>query len=449
MIHKHQMPIDMLRNAGYEAYFVGGCTRDCLMGRPLSDVDITTNAMPEEIKQVFSHYRTLDIGIKHGTVTVILDGESYEITTYRYDGGYTDHRHPTVVRFGVELTEDLARRDFTMNAIAFDGRGSMVDPFGGREDIEKKVVRCVGDPILRFEEDSLRILRGLRFASVLGFAIDEQTAAAMREKKHLLVCVSAERVWQEFSKLILGKDAAEIIRQYSDVLEVILPELSQMRGFDQRNHHHIYDVLTHTIKALEATSSDLVLRLAVLLHDCGKPSTFSLDENGEGHFYGHARRSVELASERLLALRVDNQTKERVLRLIEHHDSPPETNEKQVVRRMRKMGQDYPLLVALRRADNRGQAEKYYREEMHEKCMDMYQTVLSQSEEDSGRRLNLNGKDLLSSGAVEGKNIGILLTSLLEDVLEGRVANEKEALLRFAKDNYPTGFGEKYENKTN
>lgn len=445
----HQKPVDMLHKAGYEAYFVGGCTRDCLMGRSLSDVDITTNAMPEEIKQVFREYKTLDIGIKHGTVTVMLENGSYEITTYRYDGGYTDHRHPSVVQFGVSLTEDLARRDFTMNAIAFDGKGDMVDPFGGREDIEKRVVRCVGEPVLRFEEDALRILRGLRFASVLGFSIDKQTAEAMREKKHLLVYVSAERVWQEFSRLIMGKDAAKIIGQYSDILEVILPELAEMRGFDQRNHHHIYDVLTHTMKALEAAPADLILRLSILFHDCGKPSTFSLDEWGEGHFYGHARRSVELADERLAALRADNQTRERVLRLIEHHDSPPESDEKQVVRRMRKLGDDYPLLVALRRADNRGQAPEYYREEFHEACMEFYKTLLSKSEEQSGRKLNLNGKDLLSDGALPGKNIGWLLSALSEDVLEERVANEKDTLLRYAKENYPSGFGEKNENKTN
>ena len=287
MMHKHQKPIDRLHKAGYEAYFVGGCTRDCLMGRPLSDVDITTNAMPEEIKQVFCDCRTLDIGIKHGTVTVLMEGETYEITTYRYDGEYTDHRHPSVVRFGVDLTEDLARRDFTMNAIAFDGKNGMVDPFGGRNDIEEKVVRCVGDPILRFEEDALRILRGLRFASVLGFAIDASTAIAMREKKQLLAYVSAERIWQEFSKLLMGKEAAGIILQYSDVLEVILPELAPMRGFDQRNHHHIYDVLTHTLKALEATDEDLVLRLAVLFHDCGKPDTLVARWNWHPSAYRH------------------------------------------------------------------------------------------------------------------------------------------------------------------
>lgn len=444
-MEKHLLPIEMLHNAGYEAYFVGGCTRDRLLARPLSDIDITTNALPEEIKTVFSAYRTLDIGIKHGTVTVMMENASYEITTYRHDGDYADHRHPTKVRFGVSLREDLSRRDFTVNAIAYDGGSDYKDPFGGKGDIENKIIRCVGQASLRFEEDALRILRGLRFASVLGFSVEENTARAMREKKHLLRFVSAERVYGELTKLLMGDDAAEILMQYSDILDPVLPELADMRGFDQKNPHHIYDVLTHTLTALRHAERDLVLRLAVLFHDCGKPHTFSLDENGIGHFYGHAKKSVALAEARLCALKVDNRTKMRVLRLVEHHDSPPEESLSQVVRRMRKLEDDYPLLVALRRADNKGQAPRYHRTELHDKCMEMYREAMTAEEEKTGRRLSLDGNDLLKAGALPGKNIGSVLSFLSDAVLENKTENEKEALLSYAKTHFKDGF--KHETK--
>ncbi len=445
MLEQHLLPIKLLNSAGYEAYFVGGCVRDRLLLRPLSDIDITTNALPAEIKKVFENYRTLDIGIKHGTVTAMIENTPYEITTYRYDGDYTDHRHPKEVRFGVSLKEDLARRDFTVNAIAWDGCGEYADPFGGKQDIENKIIRCVGVPALRFDEDALRILRGLRFASVLGFAIDEDTANAMREKKELLRFVSAERIWSELSKLLMGEHAAKILLSYSDVLDTVLPELAPMRGFDQRNPHHIYDVLTHTLTALDHTESDLVLRLAVLFHDCGKPNTFSVDEKGIGHFYGHARESVRLTEQRLAALKVDSRTKDRVLRLIEHHDSPPEETLQQVVRRMRKLEDDYPLLVALRRADNRGQAPLYHRADLHDRCMALYHEAISASAEETGRKLCLNGNDLLNAGALPGKNIGSLLLALSDAVLENKVENEKTALVSYAKMNFPLGFGEKNE----
>lgn len=441
----HEKPITLLKQSGYNAYFVGGCVRDHFMGRDVSDIDITTEATPNEIKAVFSDYRTLDIGIKHGTVTVMLNENSYEITTYRFDGGYVDHRHPTEVTFGVSLTEDLARRDFTINAIAWDGVSEPHDPFGGKADIENQTIRAVGDPLRRFEEDALRILRGLRFASVLGFTIDKATADAMREKKSLLHYVSAERVWQEFSKLLMGKKAACVITEYSDVLEIVIPELASMRGFAQRNPHHIYDVLTHTLVALDATPYDLVLRLAVLFHDCGKPSTFSTDEMGIGHFYGHAHRSMELTEKRLNALRVDTRTKKRVLRLIEHHDSPVESDNKQIVRRMRKLEEDYPLLVALRRADNRGQAEEYYRTELHDKALAMYEEILHQEKEASAHILAVNGNDLLKVGAKPGKNIGFLLSALADDILDEKVANERETILRFAKETYMDRFEEQNE----
>ncbi|MBE6637980.1 MAG: CCA tRNA nucleotidyltransferase [Ruminococcaceae bacterium] len=443
MKETYRIPIRLLKEAGFQAYYVGGCVRDRLMNRPFSDVDITTNALPDEIQRVFAAYHTLDIGIKHGTITVMIDSEPIEITTYRFDSGYTDHRHPTKVRFGVSLQEDLKRRDFTVNAIAWDGENPPVDPFGGRIDMENKIIRAVGNAKERFEEDALRILRALRFAAALDFTIEAETAAAMRERKHLLSYVSAERVFTEIKKLLVGKGAGRVIAMYTDILGTVIPELLPMQGFDQKNPHHIYDVLTHTLHALDAAEPDLTLRLAVLFHDCGKPETFTLDEKGIGHFYGHARHSMALAEARLDALKADNLTKKRVVRLIEHHDSPAEETLSQVVRRMRKMERDYPLLVALRRADNRGQAPIYYRDDLHDRCMALYHEAQNANAEAIGSKLSLNGRDLMANGAKEGKNIGFLLSALSEDVLEKRVKNEKDALLRFAKERYSDCFYEK------
>jgi len=433
-------PIEILKKAGYEAFLVGGCVRDMLMGRTVSDTDITTNALPDEIHSVFFAYKTLDIGIKHGTVTVLIDGTAYEITTYRAEAEYTDHRHPGIVRFGVSLREDLARRDFTVNAIAYDGVNAPIDPFGGMTDIEHRIIRCVGNPEERFEEDALRILRGLRFSATLGFAIEDKTLDAMLKRKHLLSYVSAERIWQELSKLIVGKEAARVILEGWDVLSVVLPELAPMHGFDQHNYHHIYDVLTHTAVALEHAPSDLVLRMAILLHDCAKPSTFHLDEQGVGHFYGHAARSAEFAEQRLTALKVDTLTKKRIVRLIAHHDSPAEENLQQVVRKMRKLEQDYPLLVALRRADNSAQAPQFYRSELHDLCEALYKEALQADEKALGKKLSINGCDLLENGALKGKNIGILLSALSDDVLDGKVQNQKEILLAHAKERYGEHF---------
>ena len=441
----HCVPLNILKNAGYEAFLVGGCVRDTIMQRSVSDIDITTNALPNEIQSVFSDYKTLDVGLKHGTITVIVDGIAYEITTYRSESEYTDHRHPGIINFGVTLNDDLARRDFTINSIAFDGENVLIDPFGGVYDIEHRMIRCVGDPLQRFDEDALRILRGLRFSATLGFEIESHTSNAMRASKNLLSYVSAERVWQELSKLIVGVDAARVLLQYSDILEVVIPELVDMRGFDQKNYHHIYDVLTHTAVALSKSEPDLVLRMAVLLHDCGKPSTFSLDENGVGHFYGHAAKSAELAKERLLQLKVDTRTRNRIVRLIAHHDSPAEEQLGQVIRKMRKLEDDYPLLVKLRRVDNLAQAPQYYRSELHDLCEKFYDQAIHANEETVGRKLAVGGDDLLAEGAIPGKNIGYLLRMLADDVLDLKIENEKFRLLKYAKENYSICFGGKNE----
>ena len=278
--------LERLEAAGYEAWCVGGCVRDALLGRTPEDWDVTTSALPEETMAVFGD-QALPTGLKHGTVTVKTGDGPVEVTTYRLDGAYRDHRRPESVAFTASLEEDLARRDFTVNAMALDLRRELRDPFGGRADLARGLLRCVGDPDRRFQEDALRILRGLRFAAALGLEIEPGTAAAVRRNREGLRDIAAERIQVEFFKLLPGKGAAAVLRGYPEVFGVFWPELLPMVGFGQRNRHHCYDVWEHTLHALDAVPGDVVLRCAMLLHDVGKPACFTLDEKGVGHFYGH------------------------------------------------------------------------------------------------------------------------------------------------------------------
>ena len=327
---------ELLEKRGYECFLVGGCVRDMLMGIEPHDIDITTNATPDEVKAVFADFHTLDIGIKHGTVTVINDSEPIEITTYRKESTYSDGRRPDAVTFSRHINDDLSRRDFTSNAIAYSPSVGIVDPFGGMADIENKILRCVGTPTERFTEDSLRILRGLRFASVLGFSIDKATEEAMYSCRELINIVSPERIFTEISKLICGKNAGTIISRYSDILAVALPEIKDMKGFEQHNFHHIYDVLNHTAKVVDSVYPAVDLRFAALFHDCGKPDCFSIDENGVGHFYSHASISGRKAEEALTRLRCDNATKDKVVKLVKIHDTPIEPDSKIVKKKLQK-----------------------------------------------------------------------------------------------------------------
>ena len=321
--------IARLRAAGFPAYLVGGCVRDTLLGRVPGDWDITTAALPEQVEAVFAGERIIETGLKHGTVTVLLDGLPLEITTFRTEAAYSDHRHPDAVAFTPSLTEDLARRDFTINAMAWtrentgDGlNAGLQDPFGGQADLEKKLIRCVGDPHKRFEEDALRILRALRFASQLDFTIDPATAAAAHALRDTLALVSRERIAVELTKLLCGPAARRIIVEYWEILSVPLPELAPMAGLDQRNKHHCYDVLEHSAAAVEAVPPEKLLRWAALLHDVAKPACFTVDEAGRGHFYGHAKRGAPMAREIMTRLRFDKDTVNRVAQLVELHDYP-------------------------------------------------------------------------------------------------------------------------------
>lgn len=424
--------IKLLQKSGYEAYAVGGCVRDMIMGRECQDTDITTSALPEKIKEVFSSFRTVDTGIRHGTVTVIIDGVPLEITTYRIEKGYSDGRHPDKVIFTPKLTEDLKRRDFTVNSIAYCPEKGFIDPFAGIDDIKRKVIRCVGNPTERFTEDSLRILRGLRFSSVLSFEIEKNTAEAMRECKELLKIVSNERIFSELSKLLCGRNVREIIVSYSDILEVILPEIKGMKGFDQHNFHHIYDILTHTAAVTESIPPLPHLRFAALFHDCGKTDCFSLDVKGIGHFYSHPSVSAKKADEALLRLRSDTKTREKVVKLVKVHDTPIEESERIIKKRLRSMGDELFFdLIKLQRADTKGLAPEFHgREEHFDTLEKMAREILESEACFSLRDLKINGNDLIKEG-FKGREIGTALSSALEAVIDSRIKNEKEELLSF------------------
>ena len=294
--------IDRLNKHGHRAYVVGGCVRDCLLGIMPKDWDICTSALPEEMQRIFRDQHVVETGLKHGTLTVVIDHIPYEVTTFRVDGEYTDHRHPDEVRFVRDVREDLARRDFTVNAMAYHPEEGLVDAFGGQEDLAAGIIRCVGEAERRFDEDALRILRALRFASTYCFAIEEHTAAAVHSLKETLADVAAERIRVELAKLLCGKGAGDILRSYHDVMGQVIPQVRPMVGFEQHTPHHRYDVWEHTIRAVEAVPATEVLRLTMLLHDSGKPAAFTMDENGVGHAYGHQKISAEIADKVLTSL---------------------------------------------------------------------------------------------------------------------------------------------------
>lgn len=426
--------IDTLISAGYEAYCVGGFVRDLVMGVAAKDCDITSNATAKEIKAVFTNEKIIDTGIKHGTVTIVLNSLLFEVTTYRIESTYSDNRHPDKVTFTRSLKEDLSRRDFTVNSIAYNEKEGFIDLFGGRKDIENKIIRCVGDPKKRFEEDSLRILRGIRFASTLGFTVEEETKKAMLECRQLINNLSRERVFAELSKMLCGKNIKQILTEFAPVLGEVIPEINEMDGFKQHNFHHIYDVLTHTAVVVESTPPLLHLRLAALFHDIAKPLCFSLDEKGVGHFYSHASKSARIAEERLTELRCDNKTKDAVIRLVKAHDTPIEESEKIIKRRLNSMGEELFFdLIKLNRADTAGLAPEFAERNAHfDRLEEMAREILQKEDCFSLKHLAVNGRDMIELG-LKGKEIGQRLDVLLEAVIDGRVENKRAALIKYAK----------------
>ena len=419
-----------LESAGHQAWCVGGCVRDLRLGRTPVDWDVTSSALPEETMALFGE-RAVPTGLKHGTVTVRTEDQPVEVTTFRKDGAYRDHRRPETVTFTDSLEEDLRRRDFTVNAMALDLRGTFRDPFGGLGDLERGILRCVGEPERRFHEDALRILRGLRFSACLGFVLEEKTASAIREKKDLLRNIAPERVWAEFSRLLTGRWADEVLRTYPEVAGVFWPELLPMIGFDQRTRHHCYDVWEHTLHALAAVEPDVVLRCTMLLHDVGKPEMFTLDDRGHGHFKSHPARSAALTEDMLRRLRVDNATRETVVRLVEWHDRNIPRTDQGLRRALRDLGEaDLRRLLAVKRADNQAQAHQDLLGEI-DKAEAILDRLLAEGACVSLGQLAVRGGDLTALG-LRGPAIGRMLDLLLDRVVDGDVPNEREILLKTA-----------------
>jgi tRNA nucleotidyltransferase (CCA-adding enzyme) len=426
--------LERLEQRGFESWFVGGAVRDLLRGAEAHDSDLASAATPQDVIAAFPDDPVLTTGARHGTVTVVVDHVPVEVTTFRTETTYADSRHPDEVRFASKLEDDLSRRDFTVNAMALHPTRGLVDLFGGREDLRRGVIRCVGDPAERFREDALRILRALRFASKLSFCLDAATADAARRGKDSLSLLSRERVQSECTGLLCGENARQVIVSYYDILSQPFPFLSAMAGFDQHNEHHCFDLLGHTAAVVGAIAPLPRLRLAALLHDCEKPACFSLDADGVGHFYGHASRGAKTAETLLRSLKYDNATLARVPLLVKWHDAPLEETPRMLKRRLNQMGDDALRdLLALQRADTLGLAPRYHDRLAHfDRLEAMLDEVLAQDACFSVKKLAVSGNDLKELG-LRGREIGQAQRRLVDAVIDEKVKNEKDALLAYLK----------------
>ncbi len=427
----------MLEASGFKAFAVGGCVRDSLMGKTPDDWDITTSATPDQMKAVFSDFHCIETGIEHGTLTVVIDSVPLEITTFRLDGEYEDNRHPKSVEFTSDLTADLARRDFTVNAMAYCPTHGLSDPFEGQSDLNNRLIRCVGDADKRFNEDALRILRGLRFASVLEFKIDTDTAESIHKNRALLKNISVERVLKELTKLLCGDGAHRILTEFADVLFTVLPQLEPMHKNSHDNPHHCYDIYEHTLFSLENVPADPVLRFAMLLHDSGKPATKTFDTDRKAHFYGHQKVSAEIAADILSQLKVSNKFRDEVLFLVNNHDrwelyEKPEQMKKYLAR----FGLPRILnLLKVMRADVLSQSPEYrYRLEQISAAEQLVQELAALEPCLTLKSLAVNGRILMNNGIPEGKTLGAVLSTLLEEVIDEKVGNESNALIARAKE---------------
>ena len=436
--------LQALTNAGYGAWLVGGCVRDLLRGVAPHDWDICTSARPKETVVCFAGQRIIETGLKHGTVTVLEDSEPYEITTCRIEGPYSDSRRPDFVEFVSNLEADLARRDFTMNAIAMDMEGSLRDPFGGADDIRAGLIRCVGEPAHRFQEDGLRVMRALRFSAVLGYKIEEKTAQVIHENRHMLEHVAAERINVELCKLLVGDKAGNILRQYPDVFCQFWPQLRPLVTLEQNNPWHCWGGWEHTIHAVEAAPADLILRLTMLLHDIGKPVCKSTDENGIDHFYGHPTVSARLADEMLRMLKFDNRTRERVVTLVEYHDVQIPNRERSIRKWLGCLGPEaFFRLLEVKRADGMGQSYELVKGRLAElkEMKAKAEKIVVQGKCFSLKDLAINGRDVIAAGIAPGPAVGRVLNELLERVLNGEVPNEREMLLQLLRPDDSSSIG--------
>ncbi len=427
--------LDIYAKNGHTALVVGGSVRDALLGIEPHDYDIATSALPHQTKALFPHLKVLETGLKHGTLTLICEGNEIEVTVFRKDGEYTDNRRPDSVTFTEDFTQDAQRRDFTVNAMGYSPATGLLDPCGGKADLEKRVIRAVGDPATRFREDGLRIMRAIRFASQLGFEIEKDTENALFECKDLLKNIAAERIFEELLRLLSGKNVASVLTKYCEILGVICPEILPAVGFEQNNPYHKYDVLTHTAIAVAEVKDTPLLKLTAFFHDLGKPLCYTEDGKG-GHFYGHAKISAALTEQALARLKAPTALREGVVRLTEVHDLPLEESERFVKRQLNRLGEERFLdLIDFQRADNAAQSEKVaYRRENFDRVEELAREIIASRQCFSLKDLALKGDHLTALG-LKGKEVGKTLDMLLTQVIEGRLKNEKDILIKYTKNN--------------
>lgn len=428
--------LNKLHNAGYEAYVVGGCVRDSLLGLTPNDWDICTSATPDEVKACFAEFKSIDTGLKHGTITVLVDDVPYEVTTFRKDGFYSDFRRPNSVTFVSDLKEDLSRRDFTINAMAYSEETGLIDYFGGKDDLTNKYLRCVGDPMKRFDEDALRILRALRFAACYALFIVPGTATAIRESCEKLQHIAAERIRVEMTKLLMGSAALGILNGYSDVVATVIPELWVCIGFNQNNKWHKYNVYEHIAHAVaNYKGDDPAIKWALLFHDIGKPLCYTADKNG-GHFYGHPAVSARLATEIVNRLRFDNKTADAILELVEHHDIQLAPTYRAARRMLNALGEERCWqLLQVKRADALAHAPRAQEESLPKvkQMSQILKEVLAAEQCFSLKDLAVTGKDLMELGISQGPMVGQTLHHLLTCVMDDRIPNQKNRLLEEAQ----------------
>ena len=424
---------------GYKAYIVGGCVRDSLLGKRPKDWDICTNAKPEAVIDIFRSrgMEVIETGLQHGTVTIHNPGGgNYEVTTFRVDGEYTDGRHPDSVEFIDDITADLARRDFTINAMAYNDEDGLIDPFGGAKDLRMKLIRCVGDPDKRFQEDSLRILRAMRFASTYKFQIVSNTISAMNRNCHLLHNISAERICNELCRMLHGENILYVLLQYCDIIAEIIPDLRECIGFEQNNPYHQYDVYGHIAHAVsEYKGGDISIKVALLLHDIGKPKSYVTDERGRGHFYGHPAVSHEMAKHILERLKFDNRTRDEILELVLYHDVEIKASRKIARRLLSKIGIDRVIqLIEVKRADILSHSDKTHgnRLETLQEFASIVDDVITENECFTIKDLAVNGHDICAL-EVSGPMVGRVLKHLLDKVIDETLMNDHESLIEEAK----------------
>lgn len=438
IIPQHALTVvERLERYGYEAYVVGGCVRDSLMGRCPKDWDVCTNALPEEVLRVFKRFHVIKTGLQHGTVTVMVDKQPVEVTTFRIDGNYTDNRHPDSVNFVSRVEEDLARRDFTINAMAYNPARGLVDAFGGQEDLQARIIRCVGEPDARFNEDGLRILRALRFAARYDFGIETETAFSMHRNRHLLENVSVERIFTELKGILAGEGVLGMMQAFPDIFSIIIPELAPAVGFEQHNPHHCYDVWTHTAHAVQAAPADEVLRLALLLHDIAKPATFTMGEDGKGHFYSHGEKGAEMARDIMLHLKSDTATLQTVVTLVREHDSMLPTTAPGMRRLIGRMGvETIRQLMEVKQADMAAQSthERPQKQATLREARLLLEDVLDEAPAFTVGDLKVNGRDLMELGVKPGPAMGDILKTLLTEVQDELLPHTREAQLARAKE---------------